>query len=113
MNNQIEVILGPRGCGKTHRLIEKAGKDGGYIVCHSHGEAFRIAKRAGELGLSIPFPLTPGELLRGGGPGVKCLHFDNVDFFLRLLSGGIPIRSVTFADSVEGMHEPMRGGPLL
>ena len=95
----MEVILSPRRSGKTTRLIEQCAKDGGYIVSISHAEAYRVAQRAREMGLSIPFPLTPPEFVgkHYHGKVIKWFYIDNADMFLQSLTT-IPIATITLTD---------------
>lgn len=80
----MKVIVRGRQAGKTTKLIKECYKHGGYIVCHSHGEAQRIFKVAREMGCEVPLPISYDEFLRREyyGPGVKKLHIDNVDMLL-------------------------------
>lgn len=64
----MKIIYGGRQTGKTKKLIELAAEaeargECSYIVCHSHNEAYRIAKVAEEMEKFIRFPIIYDELL--------------------------------------------------
>lgn len=93
----MKVIHKERQTGKTAELIEIASREGGYIVCHGHDEAYRISKVAEESGKPILFPLTYDEYLSGDfhGKNIKAFYIDNVDFLLSKISRGVPVKAFT------------------
>lgn len=93
----LKVIHKERQTGKTAELIEIASREGGYIVCHSHAEAYRISKFAEESGKPILFPLTYDEYLSGAfhGKNIKAFYIDNVDFLLSTISRGVQVKAFT------------------
>ena len=92
----MQVIQGARGSGKTTELIKLASYDNGYIVCHDHQEAFRIAQQATAMGEVIHFPITFREFFKGEfyTKGVKQFYIDNVDKFLQQIAGSVPIHTI-------------------
>lgn len=88
---------GGRNTGKTDWTIRKAADTFGHIVCPNHSEAVRISKRAREMGLDIPFPLTFSEFKSSQfhPPGCRGFLFDNVGMLLQELSLGVPVVSAT------------------
>ena len=95
----VEIILSPRKSGKTAKLIEQCAEKGGYIVCFDHDEAYRIAQRAREMGLFIPFPLTSVEFFERSyfGRNIKQFYIDNADIILQGLTS-VPIATITLTD---------------
>lgn len=93
----MEVIYSPIQSGKTRRLIERCAKEGGYIVCLSHKEVFRVADMAKSMGLKIPCPMTHQDFIDKEyyGQGVQKLWIDNADILLQRMAkcavGGISI----------------------
>lgn len=65
------------------------------MVVHSHDEAYRVAREAETMGLSIPFPLNYSEFLnkRYYGAGVKQLFIDNADYLLQHMAI-VPVAAV-------------------
>ncbi len=93
----MKVIHKPRQTGKTTELIKIASQEGGYIVCHSRGEAYRISKTAEEIGKQILFPITYDEYLNGSyrGKNIKAFYIDNVEFLLSIIARGVPVKAVS------------------
>ena len=81
----MDTISGGRQTGKTTKVIQRAAKDFGYIICRNQADAYRIAGMAREMGLDIPFPISYSEFLQGRGhahPGIKGYLFDDAKDFL-------------------------------
>ena len=93
----MKVIHKPRQAGKTTELIKLASQEGGYIVCHSHDEAYRISKTAEELGKQILFPITYDEYITGSfcGKNIKAFYIDNVEFLLSIIARGTPVNAIS------------------
>jgi hypothetical protein len=93
----MKVIHKPRQAGKTTALIKLASQEGGYIVCHSHNEAYRISKTAEELGKQILFPITYDEYITGSfcGKNIKAFYIDNVDFLLSMIARGVQVNAIS------------------
>jgi hypothetical protein len=91
----MKIDVRGRRAGKTFDLIRTAHENGGYIVCINQLEARRIFQEAEEMGMPIPFPLTPQEWLRGSySPTIPALYFDNLDMILQAITR-VPIHTVT------------------
>lgn len=93
----MKVIHKERGTGKTAELIEIASREGGYIVCHCHDEAYRISKVAEESGKPILFPLTYDEYLSGAfySKNIKAFYIDNVELLLARIARGVPVKAIS------------------
>lgn len=90
----MRVIASGRKTSRTTRLIEMAAEleanhETCYIVVAKHEEAYRVAKKAEEMGLNIGFPITYEEFMRGTLTGgfTKKILIDNADHFLQYLAG--------------------------
>ena len=97
----MKVILGHRQTGKTVKLIRMSAKTNTYIVASSQQEASRIFRKAKELGLNIPLPITFNEFISHGyyGKGINGFLIDNADYLLRSLST-VPILAVSMTKEV-------------
>lgn len=89
----MEIIVGGRQSGRTTRLIELAAAEEAagricYIVCAYHAEAYRIAKQAEAMNLSIGFPIMYTEFLdkQYYGQNIDCFLIDNADDLLQALT---------------------------
>jgi hypothetical protein len=74
-------------------------------VPSSHEHAFRIQEQAGKMGVSIPFPLTFDEFLKGQyfAKGVRKIHIDDVDDLVRYIAKGLCVETITLTtEFVEG-----------
>jgi len=93
----MRLILRPKQGGKTTELINLSAENGGYIVCHTRNEAYRIRTQAREMGLFIPLPLTYIEFFNRQlyPPGVKRFLIDNVEMLLQFIARDILIEAVT------------------
>jgi len=93
----VKVIHKPRQTGKTTELIKIASQEGGYIVCHSRDEAYRISKTAEESGKPILFPITYDEYLNGlfCGKNIKAFYIDNVELLLSRIARGVPVNAIS------------------
>jgi ABC-type hemin transport system ATPase subunit len=87
----MEIIIGGRGSGKTHKLIElckKMNEDAGIndtvIVALNHDDACNIMDMARNMGYKgMPFPLTLNEV-RAYGPTIyRRLLIDNIDVLMQ------------------------------
>lgn len=99
----MKVIIGPKGSGKTTKLIKICAKEGGYIVCQHQQEAHRIFQIARDMGCVIPLPITYDEFLRREyyGPGVRTIYVDNVDMLIQTMAsmGGVRVNAITLTKS--------------
>jgi len=82
-----KLIL-PTGAGKTDRLIKASASTWCYMVVHTIEDAVRVSRRALELGLDIPHPVTYWEFKQGNyyAKGIKGFLIDNADMLLQYLS---------------------------
>lgn len=89
----METILKKRGEGKTFDLIKISAETGEYIVCRN---PYFVANEARKIGVSIPFPLTYDEFLRGQyyGKGVIGLLIDDVDELVNRIAN-VPVNAIT------------------
>ena len=87
------VIKGPRQSGKTDELIKLAAARKAYLVVFSCREAQRCQERAKSLGLSLYFPLTYEEFVKGDfyGKGLNGLLIDDVEDLLRYMARGVGV----------------------
>jgi hypothetical protein len=94
----MEKIIEPRKSGKTTLLINKSAASGDYIVCEDNKNAIIIKRRALDMGLNIPCPITYEEFInkRYFGKNIKGFLIDNADYFLQYLSH-IPIHAITMS----------------
>jgi len=100
-----EVIRWARKAGKTTFLIRKAAKEGGYIVCLSHQECWRVAEAAKDMNLNIAFPITFDDLIERKLHGGNCspLHIDDADLLLKHLCdrAGTALGTTTFTADLD------------
>lgn len=99
----MKIIVKERGSGKTTEIIQECAEKGGYIVCHNNVAAQYVWKRAQEIKVSIPFPLTFREFVKKEyyGPGIKQVYIDDLDSCIKMLSK-VPIKTITMRKSEEG-----------
>lgn len=92
----MEIKYWPERSGKTTALIKECAEKGGYIVCHSFTQASILADIAKKLDLSINFPMTFSEYIRGdfNPKGVEKVYIDDIDLCLRTISK-VPIVAMT------------------
>lgn len=86
----MQIILRPRGAGKTTEIVKWCVEKGGYIVCKDLEECYRVAKIAKEAGYSIPFPISFDEFLSKPSYGRNIQQFliDDADLLLQRLARG-------------------------
>jgi hypothetical protein len=91
----MKIITGDKGTGKTVALIQESAKTKAYIVVSDRHHAAWVERKAHEMGLKIPFPLTYDEFLDGRanyGRGMKyAVLIDDVNLLLLYLARSIPI----------------------
>lgn len=112
----MKLLMGSRQSGKTRKLIEKAAREDGIIVCYVAQMIIMIKQRAEEMGLKIRNPITYDDLINKGiRKGVDVpFYLDDVDFFLSgLLKKIIPgVNIETISISVCNNEDTMYGEPL-
>lgn len=85
------ILYGARRSGKTHRMIEMANRDGGYIVVRSRAEAYRIS----QLGVDR-FPMVWSEFAAGRySRRIPAFHIDGLESWLAHLTP-VPIQTISF-----------------
>lgn len=84
----MEVIIKPRGDGKTTDLIKMAHKRRGCIVCRTFTEAHRIHNDAWKMGLDIMFPMTYQGFIDKSyrGVNIKEFYIDDAQALLQQLA---------------------------
>ena len=85
----MEIIMKCLAGGKTTRLIEMCHKDNGsYMVCINRRTADVVFKRAIEIGMRIPLPITFDDLLKGNydGKNITGLYIDNLDILIEVIA---------------------------
>jgi hypothetical protein len=93
----MNIIIKPKGGGKTTEAIRLSAKHWYYIVCLSRNEAYRISKEAQKLDLDIPFPLSFEDLVLGRfSSNIDGFIIDNVDMLLQQLARGVKVDTLTF-----------------
>ena len=96
----MDIIIGGRGSGRTTELIKACAADkGSVIVCPTHHMAKYVAQMAKDMGLDILEPISFDQLQSSrrwlGCRKPKSFYFDNLDLYLRMITDGVPIKSVT------------------
>jgi len=91
----MEIIIGARQTGRTNKLIElcyeaENRREVSYIVVRNHNEAYRISKKAIELGMPIAFPITYEEFWHGqyAGHNISNFFIDNAELLLQYMCKG-------------------------
>ena len=93
----MKIIVGKQNSGKTDALIRLAGEHFAYIVVADPRRATAVQKRAMELEVKIPFPLTHEEFRREMymGRGIKGFVIDDVDDLVRSMAGDVPVLAIS------------------
>lgn len=82
----MHVIYQSRQSGKTTKLIKRAAKINGTIICWNKLNRKNILKIAKELNLKINKPITFSEFIKSDKALVGKILIDNVDHFLRVIT---------------------------
>lgn len=74
-------FIGPRGSGKTAKLIKAAAAEKAYIVCANTQHLHSIMSQARYLGVDINFPITMDEFInrRYYAKGIRSFMFDDIE----------------------------------
>ena len=106
----MRVIVGKRGSGKTEALIRLAAKESAYIVVADHKRAWIVERRAKEMDLAIPFPITFDEFVRKEWYGrlVSAFVIDDADDLVRWLAEYVPVLAITATEPDEDEEERFR-----
>lgn len=93
----MDFMIRGRQEGKTTEAIRRAAEDFAYIVCADRQRVRQVQRRAEELGLDIPFPLTFAEFTGHHfyGKGIGGFVIDDVQELIQYLAGEVPVRLVT------------------
>lgn len=101
----MDVIVSGRGGGKTHQLIEMSARDGFVIVTPNVALAEDVKRRAREMGLVIPEPVSWSQSqTRLRGSRIAGLGIDNLDLIIQSLAHH-PVQVVTLTDESHGLVE--------
>lgn len=97
----INVIVGKRMSGKTHKILEAANNYNGYVVCRDKTTAQACSLYAENFGFKINFPMTFEEFLKERyiGRNVGTFHIDDAHVLLQGLTS-VPIQTVTMETEV-------------
>jgi hypothetical protein len=101
----VKVYAKPRGGGKTHELIKLAADRHLVVICASAEMAGMVAKRARELGLDIPQPLSWRQVMNGAHRGRRINGYviDDADACLQQIVGTpAPVVAVSLTNEPEG-----------
>lgn len=98
----MHVVVKPRQASKTHDLLLMAQETFSYIVCPSQSDVNRLWRRAVEMELNIPQPITWHELVNGRyrSLGIKGFIIDDLDRCIQSMTM-VPIKAVSLNDSLE------------
>ena len=98
----MKIIRTERGKGKTTELIKQSARDWSYILCMNKVNAHHVFDMAREMGLDIPFPITPSDLpLRG----LTCsVLIDEIDYILPTLIGA-KVDTITTSSPIDTLDD--------
>jgi hypothetical protein len=84
----VKVIASGRQTGRTTQLIQQAADEFLYVVCPTLDRANYVARKARELGLDIPNPMTWREFTeqRFYGKGINGFVIDDLDHCLQSMT---------------------------
>jgi len=87
----MEIIVLPRGKGKTTEAIKRANEEGAYLLVHDLNEARRISS------LCVRLPVTFDEFLDGKmrRSWVRKIVIDNADMFIQRVCESINVEAIT------------------
>lgn len=94
----MKIISAPRQIGKTNFLLKLSDRTKDTIVCMSRQKKILI-KKAKELGLKIPTPITHYEFINKNYDNkTKGFLLDDAEFILQSFSNNINIKVATFSN---------------
>ncbi len=109
------ITIGDRRSGKTTKLIKRSAAEGFYILAASKNQASIIFKQAKDMGLDIPYPITPSDILtlsktRGSIIQLRGVLIDEGLELIRSMLGGIPVHEITLTDTgdIAYLHKPSK-----
>ena len=98
----MKIIRTERGKGKTTELIKQSARDWSYILCMNKVNAHHIFDMAREMGLDIPFPITPSDLPLRGFKGSVLV--DEIDYILPTLIG-TQVDAITTSAPIDTLND--------
>lgn len=99
------MLLGTgRMTGKTTKIIQKAAAENLYIVCFSKDVARLIDRKAKELNVQIPYPISVGELPLHQNANIEGVLVDDAEIVLSKLIGK-PVKAMTTSFDESEMKE--------
>lgn len=106
----MKIIQGPRGSGRTLRIINECAKSGGYIVCRPF-QARIIDGRAKRMGLNIPPAISYDEFIKKSyGKGIKKFHIDDAEELLKRMCPGVEIETISICTkNIENLEDEVYG----
>lgn len=99
----MKVYVRPRAAGKTHELIKLAAEER-LVIVSANVEMVRVVeRRAREMGLDIPQPLSFRQLTSGAhrGRAIKGFAFDDAELCLQQIAGPVPVAAISMTGSAE------------
>jgi hypothetical protein len=99
----VKAYVRPRRSGKTHELIKLAAEERLVIVCSTVEMVRAVEKRAGEMGLDIPQPVSFRQFTSGHcrGRQIKGFAFDDAEQCLQQLAGPVPVAAISMTGAVQ------------
>lgn len=98
-----DIIVGSRGSGKSTELLKKSADENVYILTGNRSQAQDLVNKARELGLTIPFPVTWEDYVKGRLQGTYIqkdgVLIDEASHILSRALQGIPVKAVTWTKS--------------
>jgi hypothetical protein len=97
----MKKIIRKRGGGKTTELIKMSAKTYGVIVCKNQSQCDRIFRRAHEMELKIPMPITYGyaiQIREQGNCNDAGLLIDETEDFIKACLISFKIEAITLTD---------------
>ena len=99
----MEIIVGDKGSGKTHKLIalckkmnEEAGINNTVIVAKDRKDARRISDMADKMGYrSLPFPVILDDVRQIRPTYYKRLLIDDIDYIMQQVLGSWELAGFT------------------
>lgn len=106
----MKLVLGPRGSGKTTKLLHQCAENGYVMVVMNDHARRNLLQHARQVGIEILRPATYDELLRGDilrGRKVQGIMIDDLELFLTGLMPRLPVIGVSATMDVELLHFPL------
>lgn len=99
----MKIIYAAPGAGKTTELIKLAHETGAYLVVANLARVRTIYQQALDLNLTIKYPITVSEFLRGEfyPLGMKGFIIDDAENIFTALSKSVPILAISLTNREE------------